>query len=164
MVDLEWYGCRRCGAFTEVNDLKEVLNPDYMITTGDRYKYVCPECGLADLDDADQCACGAVFFYGESERGICPKCAEEARKNLPLLREFYDDRKSKRNEIMLNPLFTDFFDEKEIDEILFKAFCEKVADDSEYAEAFVQDCIEQDGAEIAELMQYQKDTAKEATA
>lgn len=163
-MNTEWFECRDCGERFDFNRATRKKNPEFMVTSGDQWTYGCPSCGSESWNDLDECGCcGSLFADGESPCfGICPKCAEEAKKDTKMLVKFYADKKPLKLEI--TPLVSGFLTEDEINEILVREFLRRVEIGDEDTMHLFDEMIRDDGYEIAEFMRYEREEAGKAVA
>lgn len=67
------YKCRRGHVFDE----GEMVRDTYPEGEGMRYRYLCPDCGTEDFEEAHVCEeCGYWFREDELEDRLCEKCRD----------------------------------------------------------------------------------------
>lgn len=68
------YKCRRGHVFDE----GEMVRDTYPEGEGTRYRYLCPDCGTEDFEEAYTCSrCRFFFREDELEYHLCEKCRDE---------------------------------------------------------------------------------------
>lgn len=78
--------CKDCGAeFDEPGLVDEGPQDDMYPQASRLYSYICPNCGSAEIEEADSCRiCGAPIIEGE----FCKRCKGTVQESLLALQKF----------------------------------------------------------------------------
>lgn len=110
------YRCEICGHLFEEGEEKTYIDP----STSEEWK-VCPIC-KGDYEESVKCAmCGENFFESDLHNDLCNDCLEEVKKYQTDVDFCFEVGKKDTQKVEINVFLASMFDEKEIEEILYKA-------------------------------------------